>query len=203
MKKFEIKGVERSCTNLVEYMLRSRYDVEVVGLDDKHEMFLTNGAISLVCVKHPLSWLLSIDQFGWVLPWMPFYEPDLPRNMIPATPLEWEERGECFQHYGEFYYLGWLKGSALVKFETLLSEGIDFLDQIMDQFGVKPANENVMLPTGIMGKRGNETCRRFDQAYYLNEEWRMELPQEVFCRAHNLIGGLSKGLLDYEIGGPR
>jgi hypothetical protein len=182
--RVDLRGCERSGTRLAEHWLFGQHFPEV-DLDLRHKHHLTekhNSRVVLI-TKHPYPWLISF--------WRMVRREDNP--YVPA----WIGRPVCGCPLGRLvgggaywssFHRHWMESTRsvyVVLYEELLLDPKGEIERLGEWLFMRPGEIQPMPEERYVPF--SEDLRRFDPAYYLDAEWRVEFTQEVWEWLHREV----------------
>ena len=166
-KTVYIRGLPRSGTNLLEYVLKENFDVNVKS-SSKHGIIPIpdNPDIRLCFItKHPIDWILSLYMYGWERGsifksehgWPNFvYEPIImltgPKGMWFRSPVDvWN----CYNNH----YRTWVNAIHI----RLQDFGVNTLSALSKAWGLKHKNNKLVWSHSSMNTNATPTGQPFKQ----------------------------------------
>lgn len=176
-----VRGLERSGTNLMTWMLRQQADIDV-AVHDKHGTTPEDDAdLHIVCLKHPASWCVSLYTHAWIHNWMregvegPL-DPDEMLQSVREVVLE----TNALQHWVDF--TGAWESAAqhrlveFVRYEDVVRRITSVSNRLCGLTGHAIA---LSMPSNAMLMNSRPGTKAFDQEWYLDEEWRAVLDADM------------------------
>lgn len=204
MKEVHIYGLRRTGTCYTTFLLKSNYDVEVLESRPNKHWFREPERLqrkpkmpSVMCIKHPLSWAVSVYKYEqWLrghkdkLPALPKFE----EYVVKEIQEVWNE--------GNKHMLSSTVGDhpfCIVRCEDLLEHSAQIIDPIARRIGLERKSEEWISSGRAMMPAfgGRETDHVFTKVRYDNKIFMRWYPEELLNEVWDTVDKLLINVFRY------